>query len=64
MGLKWPNTTAPLSLQPDWTTLPPLTLLQHYKFVVFKGLVVALEAWAGCMSSLTQFWRGEAMATS
>jgi hypothetical protein len=52
MGLPWPNTTAPFPLQPDWTTLPPLTRLHRYMLVCIKGFMVGVEAWAGCMSSL------------
>jgi hypothetical protein len=41
-------------LHPDWTTPPPRTRLHHYMFVFFKGFMVGVKAWAGCMSSLTQ----------
>jgi hypothetical protein len=41
-------------LQPDWTTPPPLTRFHLYMFVCFKGFMVDVKAWAGCMSSLTQ----------
>jgi hypothetical protein len=41
-------------LQPDWTTPPSLTRLQHFMIVCFKGLKVDVESRAGCMSSLTQ----------
>jgi hypothetical protein len=42
------------ALQPDWTTPPPLTRLHHYIFVCFKGFMVDVKAWAGCICSLTQ----------
>jgi hypothetical protein len=36
------------------TVLPPLARLRHYMFGLYKGSMVGVEAWAGCMSSHTQ----------
>jgi hypothetical protein len=33
MGLPWPKQQLPFSLQPDWRTALPLTLLDNYMFV-------------------------------
>jgi hypothetical protein len=53
-GLPWPSTTPPFPLHPDWTTPPPLTRLHQYIFVCFKGFMVDVKAWDGCICSLTQ----------
>jgi hypothetical protein len=43
-----------ISPQPDCTTVPPVTWLHHYMFICFKGFLVDVEAWAVCMSTLSQ----------
>jgi hypothetical protein len=49
-----PTQQLPFPLQLDWTTPSPLTRLHRYMFVCFKGFMVGVKAWAGCMRSLAQ----------